>query len=56
MLASPPSSVDMTRINLQSTTAVNYWCQTFKCSEIQLRNAILVVGTAPEDVRAYLNR
>jgi hypothetical protein len=52
----PPSTVDPTRINLQSTIAVNYWCQYLKCSETQLRNAVLAVGTAPADVRAYLDR
>jgi hypothetical protein len=52
----PPASVDTTRINLQSTIAVNYWCQALHCSEIQLRNAVLAVGFNPADVRAYLKR
>ncbi len=52
----PPSSVDLTRINLQSTIAVNYWCQAFRCSETQLRNAVLAVGPLPADVQVYLNR
>ena len=51
-----PSSLDLTRINLQSTIAVNYWCQTLNCSETQLRNAILAVGLLPSDVRNYLDR
>ncbi|GAB3299876.1 DUF3606 domain-containing protein [Hymenobacter humi] len=52
----PPATVDPTRINLQSTIAVNYWCQAMRCSETQLRNAVLAVGTLPADVQAYLNR
>ena len=52
----PPASVDPARINLKSTIAVNYWCQTMNCSETQLRNAVLAVGTLPEDVRTYLAR
>jgi hypothetical protein len=52
----PPATVDPTRINLQSTIAVNYWCQALRCSETQLRNAVLAVGTLPADVQAYLNR
>ena len=52
----PPSTVDLTRINLQSTIAVNYWCQVMHCSETQLRNAVLAVGPLPADVQAYLSR
>ena len=52
----PPSTVDLTRINLQSTIAVNYWCQVMHCSETQLRNAVLAVGPLPADVKAYLSR
>ena len=51
-----PAATDTTRINLQSTNAVNYWCQALNCSETRLRNAVLAVGVLPEDVRAYLNR
>ena len=50
----PP--VDPTRINVQSTINVNYWCQTLGCSETNLRNAVLAVGPLAADVRNYLNR
>ena len=56
MLLQPPSSVDLTRINLQSNVAVNYWCQAFNCTETRLRNAVLAVGLLPPDVQAYLSR
>ena len=52
----PPSSVDLTRINLQSSVAVNYWCQAFNCTETRLRNAVLAVGLLPPDVQTYLSR
>ena len=47
---------DPTRVNVQSATEVNYWCQTLNCTETRLRNAILAVGPLVADVRAYLNR
>ena len=50
------SPADPTRINLQSTNEVNYWCQTFHCSETHLRNAVLAVGPLVADVQRYLNR
>jgi hypothetical protein len=50
------SPADPTRVNVQSTIAVNYWCQTFNCTETRLRNAVLAVGPLAADVQAYLNR
>jgi hypothetical protein len=50
----PPA--DPARIMLHSTNEVNYWCQFFNCTETRLRNAVLAVGPATTDVRAYLNR
>lgn len=55
--AMPPSPpADTIRINLASSTEVNYWCQVLNCSETRLRNAVLVVGPLVADVRAYLLR
>ena len=50
----PPS--DLTRINPNSSTEVNYWCQTLNCTETRLRNAVLAMGRLAADVRAYLQR
>lgn len=47
---------DLSRINLQSTVEVNYWCQTLNCTETRLRNAVLAVGPLVADVQVYLNR
>jgi hypothetical protein len=50
----PPA--DLTRINVQSTIEVNYWCNTLNCTETRLRNAVLAVGPLAADVQSYLNR
>lgn len=50
----PPA--DPARINVHSSMDVNYWCQTFNCTETRLRNAVLAVGPLAADVQAYLNR
>ncbi|MBO2012992.1 DUF3606 domain-containing protein [Hymenobacter negativus] len=54
----PPtySPADPTRINVQSTLEVNYWCHILNCTETRLRNAVLAVGPLAVDVQAYLNR
>ena len=52
----PTPPADPARINLSSTAAVNYWCQTLNCTETRLRNAVLAVGPLTRDVRAYLTR
>ena len=56
MLMPPSLPADPTRINLHSSVEANYWCQTLNCTEIRLRNAVLVVGPLVVDVRAYLLR
>ncbi len=52
----PYAPADKTRIDVQSTSAVNYWCNAFNCTETRLRNAVLAVGPLAADVLAYLNR
>ena len=52
----PTLPPDPTRVGLSSNLEVNYWCQTLNCTEIRLRNAILVVGPLVADVRVYLAR
>ncbi|MGI4870670.1 MAG: DUF3606 domain-containing protein [Janthinobacterium lividum] len=51
---SPPT--DTTRVNVQSTNEVNYWCHLFHCTETRLRNAVIAVGPLAADVQAYLSR
>jgi hypothetical protein len=50
----PPA--DTTQVNVRSSVEVNYWCQTFNCTETRLRNAVLVVGPLATDVQSYLSR
>ena len=52
----PYATIDTARVNVQSSSAVNYWCHALKCDETRLRNAVLAVGPRPADVRAYLAR
>jgi hypothetical protein len=52
----PPVPADSTRVNVQSTNEVTYWCHTLRCTETRLRNAVLAVGLLASDVQAYLNR
>ncbi|MBO2007599.1 DUF3606 domain-containing protein [Hymenobacter negativus] len=50
------SPADPTRINLQSSSEVNHWCNVLNCTGTRLRNAALAVGALVADVRAYLSR
>ena len=50
----PTIPADPARINVQSTIEVNYWCNTFNCTETRLRNALHAAGPLVADVRAYL--
>jgi hypothetical protein len=51
-----PIPADSTRVNVQSTNEVNYWCHALHCTETRLRNAVLAVGFLAADVQTYLNR
>lgn len=51
-----PVPADPLRVNVHAVREVNYWCQTFNCTETRLRNAVLAVGTLAADVRAQLSR
>ena len=61
-LASGPAAAPMTtdkakdraRINVNEPTERAFWCQKFGCSETQLRNAVKMVGMAPNKVRTQL--
>jgi hypothetical protein len=39
-----------------ASAEVYYWCAALRCTEIQLRDAVLVVGPLLFDVQAYLRR
>ncbi|MGC9966162.1 MAG: DUF3606 domain-containing protein [Syntrophobacteraceae bacterium] len=42
------------RVNPHEQNELKYWCQKFTCTEFQLKNAVMAVGTAPEAVRHFL--
>lgn len=46
---------DRTRIKAHEPLEVRYWATTFRCSEVELRAAITVVGQGAEVVRTYLD-
>ena len=45
---------DATRINVNQPYEVAYWCNKFKCTEEQLRQAVGAVGVLVRNVRQYL--
>lgn len=47
---------DASRINLSQQYEIAYWCDTFECSEKELRDAVDKVGTSSKAVKDYLNR
>jgi hypothetical protein len=42
------------RVNPHERNELKYWCEKFSCSELQLKNAVTAVGTAPDAVRHFL--
>jgi hypothetical protein len=42
------------RVNPHEPNELKYWCQKFTCTEIQLKNAVMAVGTSSDAVRHFL--
>lgn len=42
------------RVNPHEPNELKYWCQKFTCTDIQLKNAVMAVGTSPDVVRDFL--
>ena len=47
---------DGLRIDLNREQEVHAWCESFDCTEQQLRSAVGVVGSSAKDVRDHLGR
>lgn len=47
---------DPTKVNVNESWEVTYWCQQFKCTEAQLRAAVRQVGVLVTNVRKYLSQ
>ncbi|RKH14803.1 DUF3606 domain-containing protein [Corallococcus sp. CA053C] len=45
---------DRSRVNVNETWEVKYWCNQFGCTEAQLRAAVNAVGVMADDVRRRL--
>ncbi|MGC9196596.1 MAG: DUF3606 domain-containing protein [Syntrophobacteraceae bacterium] len=42
------------RVNPHERNEIKYWCNKFGCSEMELKNAVMAVGTAEDRVRGFL--
>ena len=51
-----PTSDAVKGIDLADADSVQAWCETFACTEEQLRAAVKSVGSTPSDVRRHLGR
>lgn len=47
---------DPKRVNVNESWEVKWWCNHFKCTDAQLRDAVRVVGEMADDVRRQLGR
>lgn len=51
-----PTRDELGGIDLSDAASVPGWCDTFACTEEQLRAAVRHVGTVPSSVRRHLQR
>ncbi len=42
------------RVNPHERNELRYWCRKFNCTDMQLKNAVMAVGTSVEAVRDFL--
>lgn len=47
---------DASKVNVNETYEVVYWCKKFGCTEAQLKAAVKAVGTKASDVQANLKK
>lgn len=47
---------DRSRVNVNESWEVRYWCKEFGCTEDQLRSAVRAVGVSAAAVRAHLRK
>jgi hypothetical protein len=47
---------DRSKVNVNESWEVTYWCGVFGCTEAQLRAAVRAVGVLVVDVRRYLSK
>jgi hypothetical protein len=47
---------DRSRVNVNESWEVRYWCKEFGCTEEQLREAVKAVGVMAADVRQHFRK
>ena len=47
---------DRTRVNVNESWEVQYWCKKLGCNEQELRSAVDQVGVMADDVERYLRK
>ncbi|MFP2963969.1 DUF3606 domain-containing protein [Myxococcus sp. 1LA] len=47
---------DRSRINVNESWEVEWWCNELRCTEAELRAAVKAVGVMVVDVKRYLGR
>jgi hypothetical protein len=47
---------DRSRVNVNESWEVRYWCKEFNCTETQLRAAVKAVGVSAAAVRTHLRK
>ena len=45
---------DATRVNVNETWEVDYWCKEFRCTEAELKEAVDTVGVLAKDVGIFI--
>lgn len=48
--------LDATRVNINETWEIQYWCGKFHCTEAELKRAVAAVGTSSAKVEGYLKK
>ncbi len=43
------------RVNPHERNEIKFWCHKFACSEMELKNAVMAVGTSAKAVRDFLS-
>jgi hypothetical protein len=55
MQEQPQVDIDLGRISLSRYAEITAWCVALRCSEVELAEAIAVVGYSAASVRSYLD-
>jgi hypothetical protein len=48
------AGIDPRRVSMTQDNDMQYWCMALECTEDLMREAVMAVGHAPDEVRLYL--